>query len=91
MQDSVLFMVRLRQVSVVSLSFQIQISNCKTQKIFIKFRIYDHRLQFEVGHYKAMPKEDTVFIRCRKDIDDECHFFLHCHRNMNMNTKLESF
>jgi hypothetical protein len=53
--------------------------------------ICDHRLQFEVGHYIAIPKEDTVFIKYKNDIDDECHFFLHCQRNMNMHTQLESF
>ena len=31
-----------------------------------------------INHIKKMPREERVSNRCKKNIDDECHFFLHC-------------
>ena len=39
-----------------------------------------------INHIKKMPREERVSNRCKKTIDDECHFFLHCQVNLNRNT-----
>ena len=31
-----------------------------------------------ISHIKKIPREGSVRIRCKINIDDECHFFLHC-------------
>ena len=54
-------------------------------KILTKFRISDHKL--EIGRYKKVPRDQRICKAC-KVLDDEKHFFLHCHINYNIRNSL---
>jgi hypothetical protein len=59
-----------------------------SRKILTKFRILsDHKLEIEIGRYKKVPREQRICKTC-KVLDDEKHFFLHCHINYNMRNRL---
>jgi hypothetical protein len=49
-----------------------------SRKILTKFRLSDHKLEIEIGRYKKVPREQRICKAC-KVLDDEKHFFLHCH------------
>jgi hypothetical protein len=55
-----------------------------SRQILTKFRISDHKLEIEIGRYKKVPREQRI---C-KVLDDEKHFFLHCHINCNIRNSL---
>jgi hypothetical protein len=60
------------------------LKNFNSRKILTKFRISDHKLEIEIGRYKKVPREQRI---C-KVLDDEKHFFLHCHINCNIRNSL---
>jgi hypothetical protein len=59
------------------------LKNFNSRKILTKVRISDHKLKIEIGRYKKVPREQRICKAC-KVLDDEKHFFLHCHINYNI-------
>jgi hypothetical protein len=51
--------------------------------LLTKFCISDHKLEIEIGRYKKVPREQRICKAC-KVLEDEKHFFLHCHINYNI-------
>ena len=46
--------------------------------------------KFETGRYKKIPSAQRLCPNCDNKLEDEYHFFLHCHLNMNLRTELKS-
>ena len=55
-----------------------------------KFRTSDHSLQIEIGRYKKIPRNQRFCLSCNSKIDDEYHFFLHCHLNSALRNELKN-
>jgi hypothetical protein len=62
---------------------------CKKMYCLSKISLYinDHKLEIEIGRYKKVPREQRICKAC-KVLDEEKHFFLHCHINYNIRNSL---
>ena len=46
--------------------------------LFSKMRVGDHDLQIQKGRYSNTPRSERYCQHCVNQVEDECHFLLHC-------------
>ena len=56
----------------------------KLRKYLINFRTRNHRLPFEIGRWRRIPRELRICHLCNKELCDEFHYFLSCKRLSNL-------
>jgi hypothetical protein len=84
-ENSKLFLYNKRKNEIKLEDYLSTLDNFNSRKILTKFRISDHKLEKEIGRYKKVPREQRICKAC-KVLDDEKHFFLHCHINYTFET-----
>ena len=84
-ENSKLFLYNKRKNEIKLEDYLFTLDNFNSRKFLTKFRISDHKLEKEIGRYKKVPREQRICKAC-KVLDDEKHFFLHCHINYTFET-----
>lgn len=87
-ESNKLYLYKFLKIDHSKLEYYLNHPNFEIRKLLTKFRISDHPLLIETGRYRKLPREERTCIKCKNEIDDECHFFLHCNMNKNIREHL---